>query len=85
MLEKPRSLSIEEIEQVAATFKEDLQRKANRSVRQDEGRDAYAAVLGQEYVESFVYALKLFAGSGFREMPRPARARPIHIYNRKKD
>lgn len=79
---QPRSLSIEEIEAAAADFKEDLQRKANRCVRQDEGRDAYAAVLGQEYVEQFVYTLRMRAGSDFNRVNWPARARPIRLPKR---
>ena len=74
-----RPLTIEEIEAVAAAFKEDLARKTDRLVRQDEGRDAYAAVLAKEYIDQFVSHLQLLAGSRLQEVLRPARARPISL------
>lgn len=80
MLNQARLLSIEEIEAVAKQFKEDLQRKVDRYVRQDESRDAYAAVLAKEYVEQFVNTLSMVAVS---QIGRPVRARPINILKTK--
>jgi hypothetical protein len=79
-----RPLSIEEIEAVAVGFKDDLTRECERQVRQhtpESSLNAYAAVHGKEYIDKFVYTLKLRAGS---QLGLPARARPIHIAHRKK-
>ena len=71
---------MEEIEQIAAQFKDDLQRKKDGYIRKDENKDAYAALLGQEYVDQFIWQLKLWANSGMKEhLERPPRARPIRI------
>lgn len=72
----PRPLSIEEIEAVAEDFKEDLQRQANRCVRRHDSQSALAALESMEHIDSFVYTLKIRAGS---QLGLPARARPIHI------
>jgi hypothetical protein len=76
-----RSLSIEEIERVAAGFKDDLTRECERMVRRNDNAGALAALSGKEYIDKFVYALKLRAGS---QLGLPARARPIRIAFRKK-
>jgi len=79
---EPRNhdLSTEEIEEVGRTFKEDLQREANRAVRRHDSQTALAALEGIEYIEKFIYTLKLRAGS---LMGQPARARPIRIFRKK--
>lgn len=72
----PRPLSIEEIEQLAAVFKDDLTRECERLVRRNDNSGALAAIHGKEYIDKFVYTLKLRSGS---QLGLPARARPIRI------
>lgn len=72
-----RPLSIDEIEVVASQFKEDLTRECERSVRRGNNSDALAALQGKEYIDSFVYRLKLRSGS---QMGQPLRARPIRVF-----
>ena len=74
-------LSIEEIEETAEGFKDDLQREANRMVRRHDSASALAALEGIEYIEKFVYTLKLRAGS---RLGLPARARPIRVLRSKR-
>ena len=74
-------LSIEEIEETAEGFKDDLQREANRMVRRHDSTSALAALEGIEYIEKFVYTLKLRAGS---RLNLPARARPIRVLRSKR-
>lgn len=73
-------LTVEEIEEVAEGFKDDLTREGKRCVRRKDLDRALAAFAAEEYIEQFVYALKLRAGS---EMGRPKepkkRIRPIYI------
>lgn len=69
-------LSIEEIEQVAVDFKDDLTRECERMVRRQDNPGALAAIYGKEYIDKFLFALKMRAGS---QMGQPARARPIHL------
>jgi len=69
-----RPLSIEGIEAIARSFKDDLQREANRFVRRHNSQAALAALEGVEYINNFVSTLKLRAGS---QAGIPARARPI--------
>ena len=78
MQESP-ALTMDEIRQVAEGFKADLQRKKDGFIRKDESKDAYAALVGQEYIDKFVYALELRAGSQLDTLKRPPRARDIHI------
>lgn len=73
------TLSMDEIRQVTEGFKADLQSKANRFVRRHDSASAMAALEAMEYVDQFVYALQLRAGSQLDTLKRPARARPIHI------
>jgi hypothetical protein len=73
---KEHSLSIEEIEQIAQGFRDDLQREANRKVRQHDAQGALVALEGIEYIEKFVYTLRTLAGA--REQ-RPVRARDISL------
>jgi hypothetical protein len=79
MSRPPHDLSIEEIEETAAGFKEDLQRDANRKVRRHDTAGALGSLEAIEYVDKFVYTLKLRAGSQLGQLVRPARARDIHI------
>ena len=74
-----RLLTVEEIEICAIGFKEDLQRAANRAVRRHDSNMAAAALEGMEYIDKFVYTLRMLAGSQLGQLARPARARPIHI------
>jgi len=74
-------LSIEEIEETAEGFKDDLQREANRMVRRHDSTSALAALEGIEYIEKFVYTLKLRAGS---RLNLPTRARPIRVLRSKR-
>jgi hypothetical protein len=74
------SLTLEQIEQTAALFKEDLQREANRAVRRHDSNAALAALEGIEYVSKFVFTLKMRAGS---QIGYPARAKPIRIIRKK--
>ncbi len=76
-----RPLSIEEIEETAEGFKGDLQREANRMVRRHDSASALAALEGIEYIEKFVYTLKLRAGS---RLNLPARSRPIRVLRSKR-
>jgi hypothetical protein len=56
-------LSIEQILAAAASMKEDLQRQANRSILRNDMPRALGALCSIEAVDSFVYALKIRAGS----------------------
>ena len=80
-----RSLSIEEIEQAAADFKEDLTRECERAVRRQDSQTpfvSFAAVQGKEYIDKFLYTLRMRAGSDFNRLHWPARARPIRLPKR---
>ena len=77
------SLSIAEIETTAAGFKSDLQREANRMVRRHDTASALAALEGIEYIDKFVYTLKLQAGSQLGLPARARRIRPIRLVRRK--
>lgn len=78
---KDLSLSLEEIENCAADFKDDLQREANRAVRRHDSNTALAALEGMEYIEKFLYTLKLRAGS---RLGMPLRAKNIRIFRKPK-
>lgn len=73
-------LTVEEIEKVAENFKDDLTREGKRCVRRKDLDRALAAFAAEEYIDQFVYALKIRAGS---EMGRPRepkkRIRAIYI------
>ncbi|PYX63009.1 MAG: hypothetical protein DMG78_32405, partial [Acidobacteria bacterium] len=71
-----RPLTIEEIEEVAISFKEDLTRDCERMIRRSDMAGALSTLMGKEFIDKFLYTLKLRAGSS---MGQPARARPIHI------
>lgn len=75
-----QSLRIEEIEFTAKGFKEDLTRECERMVRRGDNPGALAAIYGKEYIDKFVYTLKLASGSRLR---LPARARPIRLLRKK--
>jgi hypothetical protein len=70
---------MEQIEEVARSFKEDLQREANRAVRRKEPDQALAALEAIDYVDKFVNTLKMRAGS---RIGMPARAKPIRIFRK---
>jgi hypothetical protein len=72
-----RRLSLEEIETVASSFKEDLTRECERKVRRNDNNGALAAIVGKEYIDNFVYALKMNSRS---QIGMPRRARPIRIF-----
>jgi hypothetical protein len=78
-----RSLSISEIEEVAASFKEDLQRESNRRIRRHDSAGALAAIEAMEYTDKFLTTLKLKAGSQFGRPKEPKepkkRIRAIYI------
>ena len=76
-----RPLSVEEIEELAETFKRDLTSEMKRLMRRKSYDDAMHAMAAEDYIDKFVYTLKLRSGS---QMHLPARARPIHIAHRKK-
>lgn len=61
-------LTVEEIEQVAESFKDDLSREGKRCVRRKDMDRALAAFAAEEYVDQFVAVLRLRAGS---ELGRP--------------
>jgi hypothetical protein len=75
------SLSIEEIESTAQGFKADLQREINRKIRRHDPTGALATLEAIEYVDKFVFTLKLRAGS---QIGRPARARPIRLFKKQR-
>jgi hypothetical protein len=77
---KRNELSIAEIEATAASFKEDLQRETNRKIRRHDSQGALASLEAIEYIDKFVYTLKLRAGS---RLGLPARARPIRMFKEK--
>lgn len=75
-----RSLSISEIEEVAAKFKEDLQREANRRIRRHDSAGALAAIEAVEYTDKLVTTLRLKAGSQLGRPKEPKkRIRAIYI------
>lgn len=81
-----RSLSISEIEEVAASFKEDLQRDANRRVRRHDSAGALAAIEAIEYTDKLITTLKLKAGSELGRQREPKkRIRHIYIPERVKE
>lgn len=75
-----RPLSIEEIEQLAIVFKNDLTAECKRLVRRGDTAGAMSAIAGEEYIDKFVYTLKLRAGS---QLGLPARAKPIRIFRKR--
>jgi hypothetical protein len=79
MVNQSPSLTMEQIEEVARSFKEDLQREANRAVRRKEPDQALAALEAIDYVDKFVSTLKMRAGS---RIGMPARAKPIRIFRK---
>ena len=73
------ALTMDEIRQVAEQFKDDLMREAKRAIRNKNMDGAMAAIAAEEYIDKFLYALQLRAGSQLDTLKRPARARAIHI------
>ncbi len=78
-----RPLGIDEIEAVAQGFKDDLVRTARRLARRHDSTGATAALESMEYIDNFVSTLRLKAGSQLGQPRRPARARPIHLFNKR--
>ena len=70
---------MDEIRHEAEQFKDDLMREAKRSIRNKNMDAAMAAIAAEEYIDKFLYALELRAGSRLDTLNRPARARDIHI------
>ena len=72
-------LTLEEIEQVAEGFKDDLTREGKRCVRRKNLEHALAAFAAEEYIDEFVRALKLTAGSELGR-PKEPKKRIRHIF-----
>ena len=73
-------LTVEEIEAVAETFKDDLTREGKRCVRRKNLDKALAAFASEEYIDQFVYALKMRARSQIGRPKEPRkRIRDIYI------
>jgi hypothetical protein len=66
-------LSIEQILAAAQSMKDDLQRQANRSILRNDMPRALGALCSIEAVDSFVYALKIRAGSQLGLPKKPKR------------
>ena len=74
-----RPLTVEEISSTGESFKDDLQREANRCVRQHNAVRALSVLEAIEYIDKFVFTLKMAAGS---RLGMPQRARPIRLPQR---
>ena len=72
-------LTIEEIEQVAEGFKDDLTREGKRCVRRKNLDRALAVFTCEEYIDQFVSTLKMRAGSRLGR-PKEPKKRIRHIY-----
>jgi hypothetical protein len=77
---KRNELTIEEIEDVGNSFKQDLQREVNRKIRRQDSIGALATLESIEIVDRFVFTLRLRAGSEIGR--RPARAKPIRLFKK---
>lgn len=75
-------LTLEEIEQVAKDYKDGLTRECERLIRRSDTSGALAAIMGKEYIDKFVYQLKITAGSelGRPQQPRLPKKRIRQIY-----
>lgn len=79
-MENPNWLTIEEIEQVAEGFKDDLTRQGKRSVRLRNLDKALAVFMAEEYIDQFVDTLRMRAKSQLGRRPEPRkRIRAIYI------
>lgn len=65
----PIPLSVEQLDLAAESFKSDLQREAARYIRRHNSAGALAALEAVEYIDKFLLALKIKAGS---RLGRPA-------------
>lgn len=74
-----RNLSVEEIETLATSFKDDLTRECERLVRRGDNTGALSAIVGKEYIDKFVYTVKVKSGS---QLGLPPRARPIRLFRK---
>lgn len=73
-------LTIEEIEQVAEGFKDDLTREGKRAVRRKNLDKALAVFMSEEYVDQFVDTLRMRAKSNLGRAKEPKkRIRAIYI------
>lgn len=73
-------LTVEEIDEVAEGFKDDLTREGKRCVRRKDLDRALAAFAAEEYIDQFVRTLKMRAGSELgRPQPPKKRIRQIYI------
>ena len=70
----PIPLSVEQLDLAAENFKADLQREAARYIRRHNSAGALAALEAVEYIDKFLLALKIKAGS---QLGRPARAHAL--------
>lgn len=76
----PHHLTVEDIDRVAESFKEDLSRECERRVRRNDNSGALSAIVAKEYIDKFVYALKIRAGSELGRPKEPKkRIRAIYI------
>lgn len=74
-------LSIDDINSAASTFKEDLMRQCKRCVRRGDNPGALSAIAAEEYIDQFVYELKIRANAPWRALKGlPPRARPIRVF-----
>ena len=58
-----RSLTVEDIDSEAESYKSHLQGEVNRKIRQKDVYAALAILEGMEFVDGFAYRLRLLAGS----------------------
>lgn len=79
-MENPNWLTIEEIEQVAEGFKDDLTREGKRCVRKKNLDRALAVFTAEEYIDQFVETLRMRAKSNLGRPKEPKkRIRAIYI------
>jgi len=73
-------LTLDEIDEVAEGYKDDLRRMQDRETLKHEHYDAYAAMKARtEFIDEFITQLRLRAGSDLDKLRRPARARDISM------
>ena len=85
----PRPLTVEEIDQEVVNFKEGLTRECERMCRRGDNTGALAAIHGKEYIDKFVYNLKVRAGHQGFGFPvaapvRSPRARSLRMLRQQK-
>jgi hypothetical protein len=77
---EPKSLTLQQLDEAASSFKDDLTRECERRVRRGDSVGALTAIHAKEYIDKFVFTLKQRAGSNLDRAAWPARARPIRIF-----